>query len=101
MPLVLLTRLASPWSAEFARRYLSLARRVIQRSADNSAYQWANSLFTAGKAIPRDVFAEALSPWEVKSSEQASWHLQAIERETVRFADIVQTRQAFYEDVVI
>jgi hypothetical protein len=100
-PLALLTRLQRPWSAEFARKYLSLARRVIQRSVDNTAYQWATSLFTAGKAIPRDVFGEALSPWDVKSSEQSTWHIQAIERETVRFTEIVQTRQAFYEDVVV
>jgi hypothetical protein len=100
-PLALLTRLPRPWSEEFSRKYLSLARRVIQRSADNAAYQWANSLFTAGKAIPRDVFGEALSPWDVKSAEQSAWHAQAIERETVRFAELVQTRQAFYEDVVV
>jgi hypothetical protein len=100
-PIALLAQLPRPWSAEFSRKYLALARRVIQRSADNAAYQWANSLFTAGKAIPRDVFGEALSPWDVKSTEQSAWHAQAIERETVRFAETVQTRQAFYEDVVI
>ena len=100
-PLGLLTRLPRPWSAQFTRKYLSLARRVIQKSAENAAYQWANSLFTAGKAIPREVFGEALSPWEVKPTEQSTWHAQAIERETARFAEIVQTRKAFYEDVVI
>jgi hypothetical protein len=100
-PLALLARLPRPWSPEFARKYLSLARRVIQRSTDNAAYQWASSLFTAGKAIPRDVFGEALSPWDVKATEPSTWHIQAIERETVRFTELVQTRRAFYEDVVV
>lgn len=100
-PLAMLTRLPRPWSKEFARRYLSLARRVLERSAENAAYQWANSLFTAGKAIPREMFGEALTPWAVKPAERSTWHVQAIERETARFAEIVQTRRAFYEDVVI
>ncbi len=88
-----------PWSEKFARVYLGVVRPILKSSTRNSSYQWGNTLFTAAKALPREVFEEALADWEVAATEKSGWHGRAIVKETERFQDIIRTRQSFYEEV--
>jgi len=96
----LLPLLPRPWSAEFADRFLELVRRVLAKHADNAAYQWSSSLFTAGRAIPADVFAAALAEWKLASPDgSSSWHVDAVQREIDKFLETIQTRQSFVAEV--
>lgn len=88
-----------PWSEKLGRVYLNVVRRILKSSSRNSSYQWGNTLFTAAKALPREVFEEALAGWEVAATESSGWHAKAIVKETERFQDIIRTRQSFYEEV--
>ncbi|WP_166821581.1 DUF5691 domain-containing protein [Thalassoroseus pseudoceratinae] len=88
-----------PWSEKLGRAYLNAVRPILKASSRNSSYQWSNTLFTAAKALPREVFEEALAGWEVAAAESSGWHAKAIVKETERFQDIIRTRQSFYEEV--
>ena len=96
----LLERLPRPWSSNFSQRYLELTRSVVQKSSDNFAYQWMNSLHMAGRAIPPEVFTTALAPWDPMDHQTLkSWALSSAQREIERFQDTIQLRQSFYEEL--
>lgn len=97
--LSLLALLPRPWSENFSREFISAARGVLKSWSDNRSYQWANTLFTAAKAIPRRTFSAALAPWDVKETKQTSGYVQFAVRETDKFCDTIRTRMSFYEEV--
>lgn len=98
--IALLDRLPRPWSAHFSERYLKLTGSVIQKSSDNFAYQWMNTLHMAARAIPPENFAAALVPWDVALHQtRTSWALTTAEREIARFQETIRLRQSFYEEV--
>ncbi|HEX7376121.1 MAG TPA: DUF5691 domain-containing protein [Pirellulales bacterium] len=98
--LSLLPLLPRPWSAAFGERFLELVRRVLGRETDNTAYQWSNALFTAGRAIPAEVFTAAQAEWQLASPKRSSaWHVDAVGREVERFLETIQTRQSFFAEV--
>lgn len=97
----LLSILPRPWSEKFTDIYLAAAREAIRRGTDNSAYQWASSLSTAARAIPKARFAPALEPWELPlpaagGPGSGGWHSQAITRELEKFTETVAVRQSFF-----
>lgn len=94
--LVLLPLLPRPWSGAFADRFLELVRQVLAKHTDNTAYQWSGALFTAGRAIPADIFPSALTEWNIASPERTTtWHIDAVRREIDKFLETIQTRQSF------
>lgn len=96
----LLDRLPRPWSSRFSERYLQLTRSVRQKSSDNFASQWMNTLQMAARAIPPENFAAALVPWDLAvPPTRTSWALSTAERETDRFQETIRLRQSFYEEV--
>ena len=77
-----------------------IVRRVISKNSDSTAYQWSNALFTAGRAIPAEVFPAALAEWKVAPSERSStWQVDAVQREIDKFLETIQTRQSFFAEV--
>jgi hypothetical protein len=98
--LALMILLPRPWSAAFSAKFLALVRRVLAKQSDNTAYQWANALFTVARAIPSDVFSGALAGWEVAALQKSSsWHVDAVQREIDKFIETIQTRQSFVEEI--
>lgn len=98
--LYLLNELPRPWSARFAGRYLALIREVFQKQTDNRAYQWANTLSVAARALPVESFPAALAPWEfAPPPKSASAQFNPFERETEKFLELIRTRQSFVEEV--
>lgn len=95
----LLGCLTRPWSDAFSRSYLETVRKAIARPADNTAYQWAQSLLTAAQAIPRSAFAAALEEWHAAKPGKTPWFSQGIAREIENFTETIRTRQRFYEAV--
>ena len=95
----LLGFIPQPWGEKLGRTYLSVVRPILKASTRNASYQWSNTLFTAAKALPREVFEDALQEWEVAAAEKSTWHSQSILKETERFQEIIRTRQSFYEEV--
>ena len=96
----LIMLLPRPWSATFSSEFLALIRRVLAKQSDNAAYQWANSLFTAARAIPAEVFPAAVEGWDVALSQRSSsWHVDAVQREIDKFVETIQTRQSFTEEI--
>ncbi|MFO1066567.1 MAG: DUF5691 domain-containing protein [Pirellulales bacterium] len=93
----LLTRLHRPWSERFAMTYLKLARRVIGSTAASGEYRWANSLITAGHAIPASCIDEALEPWTITKDITASG---LFARELERFTSNIGLRKKFLEIAV-
>jgi hypothetical protein len=99
--LALLSLLPRPWSAEFGTGFLALVRQVLAKRSDNTAYQWANTLFIAGRALPADAFPAALADWVVAEVQKsAAWQVNAVEREIDQFMEVIQTRQGFFAEVV-
>ena len=95
-----LTQIRRPWSPAFGTDYLKFARHAVKGEGDSRAYQWASSLRTAARALPKDCFAAALEPWEVAPESTASkWHSQAIVREVDLFTDTIQTRRSFFDEL--
>ncbi len=88
-----------PWGPKFANAYLTAVRQVLKGRADNLAYQWANTLFVAGRAIPREAFDDALAPWQVAETTKAEWYNQAATREIDKFTETIRLRQRFCEEV--
>jgi Family of unknown function (DUF5691) len=97
--LSLICLLPKRWGEGFAARYLTVVRSILRTTCDNAGYQWSSTLLTAAKAIPPDVFADALKPWDLKDAGKNSWHNQAIIREIDRFTETVITRKSFYEEL--
>ena len=95
----LLAHLPRPWSDAFGRSYLAVARKVLKERADNLAYQWAGTLFAAGRALVRESFAAALADWELAQTKEGQWHGQAVAREIEKFMEAVRTRRSFYDEV--
>ncbi len=96
----LLTLLTRPWSANFSEKFLALVRRVLAKQSDNTAYQWAGTLFTAARAIPADVFRAAHTGWEVAPAQRSSaWQVDAVQREIDKFVETIATRQSFIMEV--
>ena len=100
--ITLLERLPRPWSSHFSQRYLQLTRSVVEKSSDNFAYQWMNTLHMAGRAIPPDLFTTALAPWDLTADQtRTSWALSSAERELERFQETIRLRQSFYAEVSV
>lgn len=95
----LLVLIQRPWGAEFSRAYLAACREVLRSRTDNLAYQWSVSLFVAGRALPRELFAEALEPWEVAEGK-GQWHSDAARREIEKFTDTIRLRQSFCNELL-
>jgi hypothetical protein len=92
--------LPRPWSEGFSLPFLSIVRGVLRSQTDNAAYQWANSLFVAARAIPATVFSAALAPWEVVAPQgTAGWHVEAVKREIDKFTETIETRQTFMAEL--
>ena len=94
----LLTEVDRPWSTAFAMKYLNVVRAVLKKQKDNSAYLWANTLSTAGSALPEEAFAAALADWQIAESD-STWHVEAARREVEKFCDTVQMRKSFLEEL--
>ncbi len=98
--LAMLPLMPRPWTAGFSLKFVAVARRVLKTQADNAAYQWANALFTVARAIPAEVFPKVLAPWDLAGAQRSSdWHVDAVNREIERFAETIQTRQSFIQEV--
>jgi hypothetical protein len=98
--IALLERVPRPWSTVFSERTLQLTRTVIQKSSDNFAYQWLSSLHLIAKAIPPEIFAAALVPWDLTAHQtNTSWALSSVEREIERFQETIRLRQSFHQEV--
>jgi hypothetical protein len=96
----LMTLLTRPWSATFSEKLLALVRRVLAKQSDNTAYQWAGTLFTAARAIPAEAFLAAQAGWEAAPAQKSSaWHVDAIQREIDKFVETIATRQSFIMEV--
>lgn len=95
----LLAFVPRPWSDAFGRGYLAAVRKALKRPADNLAYQWAQSLFTAGRSLSLATFAAALEEWHTPEPGKNQWHSQSIAREIEGFTDTIRTRQRFYAEV--
>ena len=96
----LLPVLPRPWSETFGANYLHVVRGVLRKYSDNRAYQWAGTLFTAGRALRRANFHAALEPWQVPDADGHGWHTQAVSREIEKFRETINTRKLFYDEVM-
>jgi Family of unknown function (DUF5691) len=95
-----LCMLPLPWSDGFSLRFLTIVRHVLQTQSANAAYQWANSLFVAARAIPVAVFHAAVAPWDVVAAQgTAGWHVEATKREIDKFIATIETRQMFITEL--
>ena len=95
----LLASLPRYWSAEFGSQFLRLARNVLYKFDDNRAWQWMNALGSAGRALPRETFAAALEPWDIKEAAPSGGRSSAIQREIDNFAETIRTRQSFFAEI--
>jgi hypothetical protein len=99
VPPQFVAELAPPWSVDFASRYLRFLRRILRNETGNITHQWANTLHTAARCIPRELFPDAMQSWDVQASESAAWHADSATRETQRFTETIRLRMRFFEEI--
>ncbi|QDT32999.1 DUF5691 domain-containing protein [Thalassoglobus polymorphus] len=95
----LLPFIGTPWSSSFAKEYLRITRGLVGSRTDRSVIHWLNSLPAAATAIPKEAFEIAQAPWRIRDQAIQSWQVCEIERLISQFAERIQLRAAFYEEL--
>jgi hypothetical protein len=94
----LLEALPARWSAPGARRFLDLTRSVIRKSPDNFVFVWFNRFALAARAIPPELFAACLEPWDLTTAKsRTTWIDATLERELDKFQEVIRLRQSFHD----
>jgi hypothetical protein len=98
--LELLGALPARWSVPGARRFLDLTRSVIRKSPDNFVFHWCSRLPLAARAMPPELFAACLDPWDLTAdTSRTTWVVSSLERELDKFQEVIRLRQSFFEAV--
>ena len=94
----LLEALPARWSAPGARRFLDLTRSVIRKSPDNFVFVWFSRFALAARAIPPELFAACLEPWDLTTAKsRTTWIDATLERELDKFQEVIRLRQSFHD----
>ncbi|MFZ5832013.1 MAG: DUF5691 domain-containing protein [Planctomycetota bacterium] len=100
--------LPRPWSAAFGRAYLATLQDALDhrlRTTDQGAvdyliYQWISTFPVTGRALPREVLADALAVWKRVEAQTDAPPIRVLTREIDRFIETIQLRQRLCNAVV-
>ncbi len=95
----LLPFIGTPWSISFAKEYMRITRGLVGSRTDRAVIHWLSSLPAAAIAIPKEAFEIAQAPWRIRDQAIQSWQVSEIERLISQFAERIQLRSAFYEEL--